>query len=112
MGLTAENVADRCKVSREAQDEWAAISQQRAVAAQESGHFDSEIVGVTAPAHTVTDKEGNEVEVPEQFVTKDDGPRAGHDGARSWPRCRRRSSPTAPSRPATPARSTTAPRRC
>jgi acetyl-CoA C-acetyltransferase len=77
MGLTAENVADRCKVSREAQDEWAAISQQRAVAAQESGHFDKEIVGVTAPAHTVTDKEGNEVEVPEQFVTKDDGPRAG-----------------------------------
>src|SRR3954447_8050232 len=31
MGLTAENVAKRCKVSREAQDEWAAISQQRAV---------------------------------------------------------------------------------
>ena len=48
MGLTAENVAERCNVSREAQDEWAAISQQRAVAAQESGHFDKEIVGVTA----------------------------------------------------------------
>ncbi len=77
MGLTAENVAERCKVSREAQDEWAAISQARAVAAQESGHFDKEIVPVTAPAHTVTDKEGNEVEVPEQAVTKDDGPRAG-----------------------------------
>src|SRR5512132_445414 len=28
MGLTAENVADRCKVTREAQDEWAALSQQ------------------------------------------------------------------------------------
>ena len=40
MGLTAENVAERCKVSREAQDEWAALSQQRAVAARESGHFD------------------------------------------------------------------------
>jgi len=77
MGLTAENVADRCKVSRESQDEWAVISQNRAVDAQESGHFDKEIVGVTAPAHTVTDKEGNEVEVPEQFVTKDDGPRPG-----------------------------------
>jgi len=77
MGLTAENVADRCKVSREAQDEWAVISQNRAVDAQESGHFDKEIVGVTAPAHTVTDKEGNEVEVPEQVVTKDDGPRPG-----------------------------------
>ncbi len=50
MGMTAENVAERCKVSREAQDEWAAISQSRAVAAQESGHFDVEIVPVTAPA--------------------------------------------------------------
>jgi acetyl-CoA C-acetyltransferase len=77
MGLTAENVADRCKVSREAQDEWAVISQNRAVQAQESGHYDKEIVPVTAPAHTVTDKEGNEVEVPETVVTKDDGPRPG-----------------------------------
>jgi acetyl-CoA C-acetyltransferase len=77
MGLTAENVAERCKVSREAQDEWAALSQSRAVKAQESGHFDREIVPVTAPAHKVTDKEGNEVEIPEQVVTKDDGPRAG-----------------------------------
>jgi acetyl-CoA C-acetyltransferase len=77
MGLTAENVADRCKVSREAQDEWAVISQNRAVQAQESGHFDKEIVPVTAPAHTTTDREGNQVEVPEQLVTKDDGPRPG-----------------------------------
>ena len=77
MGLTAENVADRCKVSREAQDEWAVISQNRAVQAQESGHFDKEIVPVTAPAHTVKDKEGNDVEVPEQVVSKDDGPRPG-----------------------------------
>jgi acetyl-CoA C-acetyltransferase len=77
MGLTAENVADRCNVSREAQDEWAVISQNRAVQAQESGHFDKEIVPVTAPAHTTTDREGNEVQVPEQVVTKDDGPRPG-----------------------------------
>ncbi len=77
MGLTAENVADRCKVTREAQDEWAVTSQNRAVEAQASGHFDKEIVPVTAPAHTVTDKEGNEVEVPETVVTKDDGPRPG-----------------------------------
>jgi acetyl-CoA C-acetyltransferase len=77
MGLTAENVAERCKVSREAQDEWAVISQARAVAAQESGHFDKEIVPVTAPAHKDTDREGNEIEVPELLVTKDDGPRAG-----------------------------------
>jgi acetyl-CoA C-acetyltransferase len=63
MGLTAENVADRCNVSREAQDEWAVISQNRAVDAQESGHFDKEIVPVTLADGTV--------------VSKDDGPRPG-----------------------------------
>jgi acetyl-CoA C-acetyltransferase len=63
MGLTAENVADRCKVSREAQDEWAVVSQNRAVDAQESGHFDKEIVPVTTPDGTT--------------VSKDDGPRPG-----------------------------------
>jgi acetyl-CoA C-acetyltransferase len=77
MGLTAENVAERCKVSREAQDEWAVVSQSRAVAAVESGHFDKEIVPVTVPAHSETDKEGNEVPVPEAVVTRDDGPRPG-----------------------------------
>src|SRR6202171_1957187 len=77
MGMTAENVAERCNVSRESQDEWALISQTRAVAAVESGHFDREIVPVTVPAHTETDKEGNEVEVPETVVSKDDGPRPG-----------------------------------
>ena len=75
--MTAENVADERKVSREAQDEWALISQTRAVAAQESGHFDKEIVPVTVPAHKDVDKEGNEIDVPETVVTKDDGPRAG-----------------------------------
>src|SRR3989440_7760085 len=44
MGLTAENVAERCKVTREQQDEWAVVSQSRAVEARESGHFDLEIV--------------------------------------------------------------------
>ena len=77
MGMTAENVADERNVSREAQDEWALISQTRAVAAQESGHFDKEIVPVTVPAHKDVDKEGNEIDVPETVVSKDDGPRAG-----------------------------------
>jgi acetyl-CoA C-acetyltransferase len=58
MGLTAENVAERCNVSREAQDEWAVVSQERAVAARDSGHFDAEIV-------------------PVGDVTRDDGPRPG-----------------------------------
>ena len=77
MGMTAENVADERKVSREAQDEWALISQTRAVASQESGHFDKEIIPVTVPAHKDVDKEGNEIDVPETVVTKDDGPRPG-----------------------------------
>ncbi|MGZ4174018.1 MAG: thiolase family protein, partial [Solirubrobacteraceae bacterium] len=68
MGLTAENVADRCKVTREQQDEWASISQNRAVAARDSGHFDAEIVPVTVPAHKDKDKEGNEIDVPETVV--------------------------------------------
>jgi acetyl-CoA C-acetyltransferase len=63
MGVTAESVAERCRVTRESQDEWAATSQQRAVAAQERGHFDAEIVPVTLADGTQ--------------VTRDDGPRPG-----------------------------------
>jgi acetyl-CoA C-acetyltransferase len=77
MGLTAENVAERCHVSRQAQDEWAVISQNRAVEARDSGHFDPEIVPVTVPAHKDTDKQGNEIDVPETVVKRDDGPRPG-----------------------------------
>jgi acetyl-CoA C-acetyltransferase len=61
MGLTAENVAERCNVSREAQDAWACLSQQRAVDARASGHVDREIVPVTLPDGSV--------------VAADDGPR-------------------------------------
>jgi acetyl-CoA C-acetyltransferase len=62
MGLTAENVADQYGVSREDQDRYAQRSQERAVAAQEAGVFDREIVPVTLADGTV--------------VSKDDGPRA------------------------------------
>jgi acetyl-CoA C-acetyltransferase len=77
MGLTAENVAEREGITREEQDAWAVISQNRAVEAQASGHFDAEIVPVVVPEHTAHDDEGNEVIVPEATVTKDDGPRPG-----------------------------------
>jgi acetyl-CoA C-acetyltransferase len=77
MGLTAENVAERCHVTREQQDEWAVTSQNRAVDARESGHFEPEIVPVNVPAHAETDREGNSVDVPETVVTSDDGPRPG-----------------------------------
>jgi acetyl-CoA C-acetyltransferase len=77
MGKTAENVAERCQVTREMQDQWAVISQSRAVAARDSGHFDEEIVPVTVPAHLETDAEGNEQAVDETVVFRDDGPRPG-----------------------------------
>jgi acetyl-CoA C-acetyltransferase len=62
MGLTAENVADKWEVSRADMDKFAQRSQERAVASQESGFFDREIVPVTLPDGTV--------------VAKDEGPRA------------------------------------
>ena len=47
MGETAEILAEQYKISREEQDQFALISQQRAAAAQSAGRFDSEIVAVT-----------------------------------------------------------------
>ncbi|MEO1059036.1 MAG: acetyl-CoA C-acetyltransferase [Actinomycetota bacterium] len=63
MGQTAENVREIEHVSREEMDEFGARSQQRAVAAVESGHFENEITPLTLPDGTV--------------VSTDDGPRAG-----------------------------------
>jgi acetyl-CoA C-acetyltransferase len=61
MGQTAENVAELENVSREEMDEFAALSQNRAVQAQERGFFEREIIPVELPDGTV--------------VNKDDGPR-------------------------------------
>ena len=49
MGETAENLADRDKISREDQDTFALWSQQKAAAAQAKGRFAKEIVGVSIP---------------------------------------------------------------
>ena len=49
MGETAENVAERTKISRTDQDAFALRSHQRAVAAQQSGRFKDEIVPVSIP---------------------------------------------------------------
>jgi 3-oxoadipyl-CoA thiolase len=49
MGETAENVAERWTVSREDQDAFALLSQQRAVAAIESGRFADQLVPVSVP---------------------------------------------------------------
>ncbi|HEY2055566.1 MAG TPA: acetyl-CoA C-acyltransferase [Solirubrobacterales bacterium] len=57
MGMTAENVAERWDVSREAMDEYAALSQSRAVAAREDGFFAREILPVTTDDGTVADRD-------------------------------------------------------
>src|SRR6201995_1956800 len=77
MGMTAENVAERCGVTREQQDAWAVISQGRAVAARDDGHFDAEIVPVTVPAHEEPGPDGETATLPETGVSRDDGPRPG-----------------------------------
>jgi acetyl-CoA C-acetyltransferase len=58
MGLTAENVVDRYGVTREQQDQYAQRSQERAVAAQESGFFDREIVPVSVNGTEVSTDDG------------------------------------------------------
>lgn len=49
MGITAENVADKYEISRQAQDEFAAASQAKAAAAREAGKFVDEIVPIEIP---------------------------------------------------------------
>ena len=71
---TAETVAKRYGIDREAQDEYALRSQQRTAAAQEAGKFDDEIVPVTVTMK-VKDKETGEVSDQEVTVAKDEGNR-------------------------------------
>ena len=49
MGITAENVAKKYDISRDAQDAFAFASQQKAIVAQDAGKFKDEIVAVTIP---------------------------------------------------------------
>ena len=72
---TAEVVAKRYKVSREAQDEYSLASQQRTAAAQGAGKFDDEIIPVTTTM-VVVDKETKEVTYKEVTATKDECNRA------------------------------------
>ena len=71
---TAETVAKRYGISREAQDEYALQSQQRTAAAQEAGIFDDEIVPVST-THKVKDKETGEVSDQDVTIAKDEGNR-------------------------------------
>jgi acetyl-CoA C-acetyltransferase len=71
---TAEIVADRYKVSREAQDEYALRSQQRTAAAQQAGRFDAEIVPLPTTM-TVTDRNSGETTRRPVTLTRDEGNR-------------------------------------
>ena len=72
---TAEIVAQRYKVSRELQDEYALISQQRTAAAQAAGKFKDEIVPFTTTME-VTDKTSGQTSLQEVTLTRDEGNRA------------------------------------
>ena len=67
MGITAENIAERWQISRAAQDEFAALSQQKCEAAQAENRFANEIVPVVIPQ-----RKGDPV-----IFNQDEYPRAG-----------------------------------
>jgi len=71
---TAETVAARYNVSREAQDEYAFGSQQKTAAAQEAGKFDDEIAPMTT-IMKVQDRETGEISDKEITLAKDEGNR-------------------------------------
>jgi acetyl-CoA C-acetyltransferase len=73
---TAEVVADRYGISREAQDEYALQSQQRTAAAQEAGRFDDEIVPMPSTM-LVKDKATGEISSRDVTLDKDEGNRPG-----------------------------------
>ncbi|MCG3202794.1 MAG: Acetyl-CoA acetyltransferase [Gammaproteobacteria bacterium] len=67
MGVTAENIVKKYKFTREAQDRFAAASQQKTEAAQKAGRFDEEIIPVEIPQ-----RKGDPL-----VFSKDEYPRAG-----------------------------------
>ena len=71
MGTTAEAVAQRYDVSREAQDEYALSSQQRCAAAQDAGRYDDEIIPMATKMMLKNKETGAEKEV-DVVVDKDD----------------------------------------
>jgi len=75
MGLTAEKVAERWHVSREAQDAFALQSHQRALAAISNGEFKDEITPYPITEH-VPDMNSREIRIKVREVGQDEGPRA------------------------------------
>ncbi len=72
---TAEVVAERYGVSREAQDEYALQSQQRTAKAQAEGRFDQEIAPMTAVMKVIVNKETGETADKEVTISADEGNR-------------------------------------
>lgn len=75
MGLTAEKVAEKWCVSREAQDAFALQSHQRAIAAIAHGDFRDEITPYQIAEH-VPDMQTREVRLKTREASQDEGPRA------------------------------------
>jgi acetyl-CoA acyltransferase len=75
MGLTAEQVATRWKVSRDAQDAFALESHRRALVAQQAGEFANEIAPYTVEDRS-PDLSSGEIRVASRVVSLDEGPRA------------------------------------
>ncbi|HVW91560.1 MAG TPA: beta-ketoacyl synthase N-terminal-like domain-containing protein, partial [Devosia sp.] len=66
MGMTAENVAQRYQVSRQAQDEFALASQRKAAAAAANGSFEREIVPVE-----IADRKGTRIVSTDEHIRPD-----------------------------------------
>ncbi|MGB9094567.1 MAG: acetyl-CoA C-acyltransferase [Gallionella sp.] len=75
MGITAEKVAERWKVSREAQDAFAFESHQRAIRATANGDFSDEITPYPIAEHA-PDLDSRNVKITRRDAIKDEGPRA------------------------------------
>jgi len=74
MGITAEKVADKYKISRQDQDTYSLRSHQKACKAQEQGDFNDEIVPISVTRRQADLKEGKVREIEEK-IAKDEGPR-------------------------------------
>lgn len=75
MGLTAEQVAQDFKISREAQDDFSFQSHQKALRAQKEGWFAEGIVPVTVK-ETYFDQASGKKKTKETVISQDEGPRA------------------------------------
>lgn len=75
MGLTAEQVANRWKISREDQDAFALASHQKALAGQANGEFDAETFTVKVANRTMNQESGS-VDITWRDFSRDEGARA------------------------------------